>query len=161
MDWRFFVDPLLDVGERSGQLRPYVRPVARHLPLAIMSVRMRVRHQSVGRAEGARLLPVLPELFLTTAFPVTRFSVSCRISRATEDRERFWRKMPATAARSGAAMLRDWQANPSSRIGGVFDPAPVADQRVGRKGLHYSRWWRGTSAVAMRGGGCGGNWGCG
>jgi hypothetical protein len=61
--------PLIDVGERSGQLRPYVRPVARHLPLAIMGVRMRVRHQSVGRAQGTRLLPVLPELFLTTAFP--------------------------------------------------------------------------------------------
>jgi hypothetical protein len=43
---------------------------------------MRVRHQSVGRAQGTRLLPVLPELFLTTAFPITLFSVSCRISRA-------------------------------------------------------------------------------
>ena len=78
----FLYEPLIDVGERSGQLRPYVRPVARHLPLAIMGVRMRVRHQSVGRAQGTRLLPVLPELFLTTAFPITRFSVSCRISRA-------------------------------------------------------------------------------
>ena len=47
-----------------------------------MGVRMRVRHQSVGRAQGTRLLPVLPELFLTTVFPITRFSVSCRISRA-------------------------------------------------------------------------------
>jgi hypothetical protein len=27
--------------------------------------------------------------------------------------------------------------SPSSRIGVVFDPAPVADQRVIRKGLHY------------------------
>ena len=32
-------EPLIDVGERSGQLRPYVRPVARRLPLAIMGVR--------------------------------------------------------------------------------------------------------------------------
>ena len=32
----FLDEPLIDVGERSGQLRPYVRPVARHLPLAIM-----------------------------------------------------------------------------------------------------------------------------
>jgi hypothetical protein len=47
-----FHEPLIDVGERSGQLRPYVRPVARHVPLAIMGVRMRVRHQSVGRAQG-------------------------------------------------------------------------------------------------------------
>ncbi len=30
----FLDEPLIDVGERSGQLRPYVRPVARHLPLA-------------------------------------------------------------------------------------------------------------------------------
>ena len=76
------MEPLIDVGERSGQLRPYVRPIARHVPLAIMGVRMRVRHQSVGRAQGTRLLPVLPELFLTTVFPITLFSASCRISRA-------------------------------------------------------------------------------
>jgi hypothetical protein len=30
------VQPLIDVGERSGQLRPYVRPVAQRSPLAIM-----------------------------------------------------------------------------------------------------------------------------
>jgi hypothetical protein len=32
--------------QRSGQSRPYVRPMTRQLPLAIMGVRMRVRHQS-------------------------------------------------------------------------------------------------------------------
>jgi hypothetical protein len=32
----FLREPLIDVGERSGQLRPYVRPVARRSPLAIM-----------------------------------------------------------------------------------------------------------------------------
>jgi hypothetical protein len=32
----FLREPLIDVGERSGQLRPYVRPVARRPPLAIM-----------------------------------------------------------------------------------------------------------------------------
>lgn len=74
--------PLIDVAERTGQLRPYVRPVTRLLPLAIMGVRMRVRHQSVGRAQGTRLLTVLPELYLTTVFPITWFSVSCRISPA-------------------------------------------------------------------------------
>jgi hypothetical protein len=78
----FLDEPLINVGERSGQLRPYVRPVARHLPLAIMGVGMRVRHQSVGHAQGTRLLPLLPELFLTTVFPITRFSVSRRINRA-------------------------------------------------------------------------------
>jgi hypothetical protein len=30
--------------------------------------------------------------------------------------------------------------NPSSRIRGFFGSAPIADQWVGRKGLHYSRW---------------------
>jgi hypothetical protein len=45
-------EALIDAGERSGQLRPYVRPVARRLPLAIMGVRVRVRHQSVWRARG-------------------------------------------------------------------------------------------------------------
>src|SRR5271165_4336203 len=48
-------------------------------------------------------------------------------------------------------------ASPSSRFRGFFDAAPVVDQRVSRKGLHYRRW-RGTVAVAIRGGGCGGNW---
>jgi hypothetical protein len=46
----------LSVGERSGQLRPYVRPVARRSPLAIMGVRLRVRHQSVWRARGNKTL---------------------------------------------------------------------------------------------------------
>ena len=78
----FLREALSDVGERSGQLRPYVRPVARHMPLAIMGVRMRVRHQSSRRARGTVAFTVLPELFLTTVFPITRFSASCRISRA-------------------------------------------------------------------------------
>jgi hypothetical protein len=56
-----------------------------------------------------------------------------------------------------AASWRRTGLSPSSRIGGFFDPAPVADQRVGRKGLHY-RGWLGMLAVAIRGGGCGGNW---
>jgi hypothetical protein len=43
---------LLGVGRGSGQLRPYVRPVARRVPLAIMGVRSRVRHQSDWRAQG-------------------------------------------------------------------------------------------------------------
>jgi len=47
---------------KSGQLRPYVRPVARRLPLAITGVRLRVRHQSAGRARGTTLRSVLPEL---------------------------------------------------------------------------------------------------
>jgi hypothetical protein len=32
----FVYEPPIDVGERSGQLRPYVRPVARRSPLAVM-----------------------------------------------------------------------------------------------------------------------------
>jgi len=54
--------PLINVGEKSGQLRPYVRPVARRMPLAIMGVRFRVRHQSGQRAQGTTLDSVLPEL---------------------------------------------------------------------------------------------------
>jgi hypothetical protein len=50
--------------EKTGQLRPYVRPVMRDLPLAIMGVRLRVRHQSVGRAQGTFLLSVLPKLYV-------------------------------------------------------------------------------------------------
>jgi len=54
--------PSINVGEKSGQLRPYVRPVARRMPLAIMGVRFRVRHQSGQRAQGTTLDSVLPEL---------------------------------------------------------------------------------------------------
>jgi hypothetical protein len=50
------------IRERSGQLRPYVRPVVRRSPLAIMGVRLRVRHQSGGRARGTYSQTVLPEL---------------------------------------------------------------------------------------------------
>jgi len=54
--------PPINIGEKSGQLRPYVRPVARRMPLAIMGVRFRVRHQSGQRAQGTTFDPVLPEL---------------------------------------------------------------------------------------------------
>jgi hypothetical protein len=60
----------ISVGERSGQLRPYVRPVTRRSPLAIMGVRVRVRHQSVWRDRGTRLLTVLPD-FDYRVFPIT------------------------------------------------------------------------------------------
>jgi hypothetical protein len=46
----------------SGQLRPYVRPVMRHSPLAIMGVRLRVRHRSLSRARSTDACAVLPEL---------------------------------------------------------------------------------------------------
>src|ERR671917_1988675 len=38
----------------SGQVRPYVRPVARRMPLATMGVRLRARHQSLSRALEAQ-----------------------------------------------------------------------------------------------------------
>jgi hypothetical protein len=38
----------INIGERSGQLRPYVRPVARRSPLAIMGVRLRDRGRDAG-----------------------------------------------------------------------------------------------------------------
>jgi hypothetical protein len=67
MGWWFYIvfldELLIDVGERSSQSRPYVRPVARCLPLAIMGVRLRVRHQSCRRARGTHFFPVSPELF--------------------------------------------------------------------------------------------------
>ena len=60
---RFPYDPPpIYVGEKSGQLRPYVRPTVRCMPLAIMGVRFRVRHQSGQRAQGTTFDSVLPEL---------------------------------------------------------------------------------------------------
>jgi hypothetical protein len=85
--------------ESSGQLRPYVRPIARQVPPATMGVRLRVRHQSSRRARSTCFFPVLPEpKFLTTAFPITLFSASWRISRACA------RRLPSgagTSRRSG------------------------------------------------------------
>src|SRR3712207_1140847 len=52
----------IGVGGRSGQPRPYVRPVARRSPLAIMGVRTRVRRQSGSRAPGTPPSTALPEL---------------------------------------------------------------------------------------------------
>ncbi len=54
--------PLPAAGKIPGQLRPYVRPTARLMPLAIMGVRSRVRHQSQSRAQGAKSYAVLPGL---------------------------------------------------------------------------------------------------
>jgi hypothetical protein len=89
----------INVDERSGQLRPYVRPFARRPPRAIMGVRLRVRHQSVWRARGTRHLTVLPELLvLTTAFPITLFSASCRISRA------YALRLPSCGKPSGSSL---------------------------------------------------------
>jgi hypothetical protein len=71
-----------DVG-RSGQSRSYVRPVLRRLsmPLAIMGVRMRVRHQTQRRARSTYACSVLPEL-LRPQLPITLESYSCRLRRA-------------------------------------------------------------------------------
>ena len=88
---------MIDVGERSGQLRPYVRPATRHSPLAIMGVRVRVRHQSVWRARGTRLLTVLPE-FRLQGLSHHAVKASCRISRVCtrrlpSDGEASWRSV--------------------------------------------------------------------
>jgi len=45
--------------ENPGRVRPYVRPVTRHRPLAIMGVRIRVRHQSAERARGHKRMFVI------------------------------------------------------------------------------------------------------
>jgi hypothetical protein len=67
--WHLYSKAVTDVGKNlaalargSGQLRPYVRPVMRHSPLAIMGVRLRVRHRSLSRARSTDACAVLPEL---------------------------------------------------------------------------------------------------
>ena len=45
-------EAVIGVGERSRQLRPYVRPAARRLPLAIMGARARVRRRSMAACSG-------------------------------------------------------------------------------------------------------------
>ena len=60
------------VAGRSGQVRPYVRPVARPTPLATMGVRSRARHQSEQRARGAAKNTVSPGLSRPQPFPSRR-----------------------------------------------------------------------------------------
>ena len=44
---------------------------------------------------------------------------------------------PATITDMGSINVTATSGSPSSRIGVIFDPTPVVDQRVIRKGLHY------------------------
>ena len=66
----------IGVGERSGRLRPYVRPVARCSPLAIMGVRVRVRRQSGSRARGTTPSTALPELSRPQPSPSRRSALA-------------------------------------------------------------------------------------
>jgi hypothetical protein len=60
--------------EGSGQMRPYGRPTSLLERAAIMGVRLRVRHQSVQRAQGAHeIFRYCLKLPLTTAFPSRSF----------------------------------------------------------------------------------------
>jgi len=66
----------IGVGQRSGRLRPYVRPVARCSPLAIMGVRMRVRRQSGSRARGTKASTASPELSRPQPSPSRRSALA-------------------------------------------------------------------------------------
>ncbi len=94
--------PVTRVRGRSGQPRPYVRPAARHLPLAIMGVRMRVRRHSPSRAQGTPRSAALPETASLAVLPITLFSACCRIDRACARRLPCALAHHAVAAAAGA-----------------------------------------------------------
>ena len=94
--------PVAGVHGRSGQPRPYVRPAARHLPLAIMGVRMRVRRHSPSRARGTPRSAALPETASLAVLPITLFSACCRIDRACARRLPCALAHHAVAAAAGA-----------------------------------------------------------
>ena len=76
-------EPLIDVGERdpvSCALMSGLSRGSRRWPSWVCACVSGTNLSGV--LKGTRLLPVLPELFLTTVFPITLFSASCRISRA-------------------------------------------------------------------------------
>jgi hypothetical protein len=75
-------EAVIGVGGRSGQLRPYARPVARRLPLAIMGARARVRRQSMAACSGHSAPCGVARNCLTTVLPITLFSACRRIERA-------------------------------------------------------------------------------
>src|SRR3954452_15433324 len=92
------------VAGRSGQVRPYVRPVARPTPLAIMGVRSRARHQSERRARGAAKSTVSPGLSRPQPFPSRRSALPAGpaglASAASRAPERYAGAPAAAAARS-------------------------------------------------------------
>ena len=61
--------------------------------------------------------------------------------RSQSDRGADGRRGRQAVVRSHAVRCDRPGASPSSRIGGFCRAAPVADQRVGRKGLHYTGGW--------------------
>src|SRR3954470_22179228 len=87
----------------SGQVRPYVRPVARPMPLAIMGVRSRARHQSERRARGAAKNTVSPGLSRPQPFPSRRSALPAGpaglASAASRAPERYAAASAAAAAR--------------------------------------------------------------
>ena len=87
----------------SGQVRPYVRPVARPMPLAIMGVRSRARHQSERRARGAAKSTVSPGLSRPQPFPSRRSALPAGpaglASAASRAPERYATASAAAAAR--------------------------------------------------------------
>jgi Transposase domain (DUF772) len=87
----------------SGQVRPYVRPVPRPRPLAIMGVRSRARHQSERRARGAAKSTVSPGLSRPQPFPSRRSALPAGpaglASAASRAPERYATASVAAAAR--------------------------------------------------------------
>jgi hypothetical protein len=92
-------EPLIDVVKDPVSRALMSDLFVRCLPLAMMGVRLRVRHQSCRRAQGTHFFPVLPELFLITVFPVTPGSAFRRISRARA------RRLPSRLARHAATSV--------------------------------------------------------
>ena len=90
--------PVTGVLGKSGQSHPYVRPAARHLPLATMDVRMRVRRQSVWRARGTRLSAASPETAWLAVLSITLCSACRRVEQACA------RRLPCADARHAVAV---------------------------------------------------------
>ena len=88
---------------RMHLVRPYVRPVARPTPLAIMGVRSRARHQSQRRARGAAKSTVSPGLSRPQPFPSRRSALPAGpaglASAASRAPERYAATSAAAAAR--------------------------------------------------------------
>jgi hypothetical protein len=124
--------------QRVGDMaEPVRRSSYRNLLDAVQAAEAAAALDESARAHQA-LAPDIAAAYRTGARLLREKAKELRVS-AQDTRTNIVSRAQEIAAR---AEVREWfqrfvDANPSSRIRGFFGSAPVGDQRVGRKGLHY------------------------
>ena len=128
----------------------YVRPAARHLPLATMGVRMRVRRQAVWRARGTRLSSALPETARPAVLPITLFSACRRVERARARRLPRAPARRAVAAAGATPPCARWTQKPSSPASWMTMPGKILPVRACALSRSLPRWPKSPATSPLR-----------